>query len=141
MQSYDIHNAAPPSATAVTSDEGLALGRAWLDRKLGEYAALGADWDGYGGMPARPQSVADARQFLNSLYARAPLPKPMLAGSGEISLFWENGGNYAEVSFPGDRTFHYFIDSPDLTANEDDLSIERRTLPRQLTDFLRAQFY
>jgi len=140
-QSYGIYDAAVSAVTAATSDEGLALGRVRLEGKLGEYASLSEDWDGYGGVPARPQSIIDARRFLNLLYARAPIPRPMLAGSGEISLFWESGNNYAEVSFPGDRTFHYFIDSPGLTTNEDDLSVERGALPSQLADFLRTQFY
>lgn len=140
-QSYGIYDTASSAVAAITSDEGVEMNRARLEGKLGEYAALSEGWDGYEGVPARPQSVIDARRFLDSLYARAPIPKPMLAGNGEISLFWESEGDYAEASFPGDGTFHYFIDSPDLTVNEDDLAIGRGALPGKLAAFLRARFY
>lgn len=107
---------------------------------LASYSALQENWDGYNATPANQQSLADAHLFLGHWPVRAPLPKAMLAGNGEASLYWENDDAYAEISFPGDRTFHYFFDDADVSGNGDDVSLKYARLPDDLLTFVRANF-
>lgn len=96
----------PPSHEA-----SRALSASKLESRLNSYLQVGEDWDGYGGSPASKQSLADAKSFLSKLPNQISLPRPMLAGDGEISLYWEHSGMYAEASFPGDGTYHFIFDS------------------------------
>ncbi|MFM0270899.1 hypothetical protein PQQ59_09995 [Paraburkholderia aspalathi] len=111
-----------------------------LMQELASYGELKNGWDGYGGQPANRHSLADSYVFLGHLPISAPLPKAMIAGVGEISLYWEDRETYAEVSFPGDRTFHYFLDGPDASGDGDDIPLSNAKLPEQLLAFIRAHF-
>jgi hypothetical protein len=77
--------------------------------KLYSYRGLCQDWDGYGGEPATYASFSNAVEFVNRLPIRFNAPVSMLAGDGEISLFWKDSGCYLEVSFPGDNTYHFIF--------------------------------
>ncbi|WP_145956441.1 hypothetical protein [Burkholderia pseudomallei] len=152
MQAMMEHAAAdrkPPSfalyptadKTQPTSYEGAAR---WnlnnLVSKLASYESLPENWDGYGGHPGKRKSITDAYVFLGHLPMRAPIPKAMLAGNGEISLYWENQGGYAEASFPGDTTFHYFFDGSGQSGDGDDISLRSAKLPHDLVTFICSSF-
>lgn len=95
---------------------------------LNSYRNLEANWDGYGGEPATYESMIDALEFLHSLPVRFPAPIPMLAGDGEISLFWEDNDRYLEASFPGDATYHYIFNAGDEKFASDDLPLNGRSM-------------
>jgi hypothetical protein len=87
------------------------------------YLSLEPGWDGYDGEPASTQSMVDAFWFLKSLPSRFEAPIPMLAGDGEISLFWESDTHYLEASFPGDGSYHYIYNAPNHRFASEDLSL------------------
>ena len=137
--SYVIYSSGPTTQPA--SYEGASV---WnlnnLITELYSYRKLPEDWDGYGAGTVREGSLADACKFLGHLPIHSPIPRAMLASNGEISLYWENGDAYAEVSFPGNKTFHYFFDSIDQTGDGDDVSLSSAKLPEQLLAFTRIHF-
>lgn len=96
--------------------------KAKVEAVLASYAELENDWDGYGGQPAKLQSLVDALAFIDKLPNQAVPPRAMLSGNGEISLYWEDGSRYAEASFPGDGTYHFILDSDAKTLAMDDLN-------------------
>jgi hypothetical protein len=94
-----------------------------LEQELQSYLVLPADWDGYGGVPAPKGVVEDALRWLATLPSSDALPLPMVAGDGEVSLYWDVVGLYLEVSFPGDSTCHFIAVSEKERYGCDDLSI------------------
>lgn len=108
-----------------THSDSRDIGMSKVYAKLASYLHVGDNWDGYGGEPATYASWVNALEFLHVLPVRFEAPIPMLAGDGEISLFWKDSDRYLEVSFPGDSTFHYIFNAPgekfasaDLPLNE-----------------------
>ena len=75
---------------------------------LTSYLDLDEDWDGYGGVRPTDKAVRDTLEFLNALPEDKVPPKPMLAGSGEVGLFWDIEGFYCDVGFEGDGTYSYY---------------------------------
>lgn len=113
----------PP--THVNSRE---VGMSRLYAKLNGYMHAGYDWDGYGGEPATYASWSNAVEFLHVLPIRFEAPVPMLAGDGEISLFWKDTDRYIEISFPGDGTFHYIYNAPGVRFASADLALNEKVL-------------
>ncbi|MBI6884298.1 hypothetical protein [Pseudomonas putida] len=107
-----------------------------LLRSLESYAALKAGWDGYSADPANAQSIMDARVFISTLPEQYVLPKDMLASDGEVSLYWECGDTYLEVSFPGDNTYHFIFNAPGIREGRDDLPVTCPLINPQFISFL-----
>ncbi|MWV11174.1 hypothetical protein F3I62_03605 [Pseudomonas sp. R-28-1W-6] len=107
-----------------------------LTEKLFMYRGLDEDWDGYGGQPATYGSFSNAMEFVQKLTKRFELPASMLAGDGEISLFWKRNGSYLEISFPGDNSYHFiYKDSNEVFASPD-LSFDTYQLDSQFIGYL-----
>jgi hypothetical protein len=104
------------------------VGMSRLYAKLHSYLQAGHDWDGYGGEPATYASWSNAVEFLHVLPIRFDAPIPMLAGDGEISLFWKEADSYIEISFPGDGTFHYIYNAPGQRFASADLALNEAVL-------------
>jgi hypothetical protein len=79
-----------------------------LNRQITEYAGLEEDWDGYGGVPARPDSVKGATAFLNRMPDDVKMPEPQIASNGEVGLYWNDGQVYADVSFPAAQRISFY---------------------------------
>jgi hypothetical protein len=96
-----------------------------LNAKLESFGQLASGWDGYEGQAAKTRAISDAKTFIERLPQQSSLPRPSLAGSGEITLYWDSGFHYLEASFPGDGTYHYFCDEgSDPVDAEDDLRVD-----------------
>lgn len=104
--------------------------------KLYSYRGLCQDWDGYGGEPATYASFSNAVEFVNRLPIRFNAPVSMLAGDGEISLFWKDNGCYLEVSFPGDNTYHYIFQNGKEQFASADIPLNGSGLDASLTAYL-----
>lgn len=104
--------------------------------QLHDYRSLEDDWDGYGGIPATYGSFISAIEFVQSLGKRFSLPKPMLAGDGEISLFWEKNKRYLEISFPGDGTYHYIYKDPDSQFASPDFPLNAKSISSNFNKYL-----
>lgn len=94
-----------------------------LEQELQSYLALPPDWDGYGGVPSPQSVIEDALKWLATLPLGGAPPLPMVAGDGEVSLYWNVGDLYLEVSFPGDSTYHFIATYGKERVGSDDLSI------------------
>jgi hypothetical protein len=95
-----------------------------LEQLLHSYQSFPLGWDGYGGVPAHQSSVEAALTWLATLPAEGPLPLSMLAGDGEVSLYWSYPDvGYLEVSFPGDTTCHFIASCDHERYASDDLDI------------------
>lgn len=99
-----------------------------LRRELDSYKSLKEGWDGYCAELANRDSIMDARVFLSSLPDSPPVPSPMLASDGEVSLFWETSKGYLEASFPGDSTYHYIYNAIDIRVGADDIPVTTPTI-------------
>ncbi|WP_133510241.1 hypothetical protein [Candidatus Thiosymbion oneisti] len=116
------------SAVKVDSKEALLL-------QLAEYQSLPDNWDGYGGKTASMATVMDSARFLLQFPSTFPLPKPMISGSGVISLYWEGNGCYASIDFDGSGYYCYIADSADEENGEDQVPVAQ-TLPPRLAEVI-----
>lgn len=106
-----------------------------LEQVLRSYQELPLGWDGYHGVPALQSSVGNALRWLSTLPANSVLPQPMVAGDGEVSLYWScEQILYLEVSFPGDSTCHFIASGEHERYGSDDLDILSAT---QNSEFMR----
>lgn len=90
-----------------------------IERKLGEYSRLEADWDGYDALPASTDSLRDARTFIDQRPAGVRLPYPGLETNGEVGFMWEYGNICAAVNLEGDGTFYFFARFRNTDGSED----------------------
>ena len=86
------------SSGATLSTKAASWGR--LRARLAAWAELPADWDGDDGEAPTSSAIAGAGSFLRELERRgAPLPRPFIAGDGEIGFRWSKGDAFASVAF------------------------------------------
>ena len=115
-----------------------------LAGKLMTYLRLEKDWDGYGGVPPTAQAVSDALTFIENLRAgfpALPLPKPMLSGDGEVGLYWDQAGVFADVGFTGDGTLSYYVESESgENHGKDDISLDDGKSLEPLLKMLQKAF-
>jgi hypothetical protein len=107
-----------------------------LRGELVHYTRLGQDWDGYGGRPGNPHALLDALRFLSILPGDWPVPAPMLAGSGAIGLYWDQGAHYVSLEFEGDGAYTYMTDGPAGYGGEE--AMAAGVIAPGLEHFIRA---
>lgn len=101
-------------------------------KTLESYKELNPNWDGYDAIKPNPIIIDRAISFLVALKCyNVELPKPMIAGSGEVGLYWRLDKTYIEVGF--DETGNcLFIDSkPDLFGIDD---FDETIIPKELLE-------
>lgn len=90
---------------------------------LHSYLSLQHDWDGYGGKAPSFDLISAGEKLLFQFQNYAfNAPKLMLSGSDEIGFYWENGNEYAEITFDNSEsyTFIYMKDKiPFIEENKD----------------------
>lgn len=90
---------------------------------LHSYLSLQHDWDGYGGNAPSFDLISAGEKLLFQFQNYAfKAPKLMLSGSDEIGFYWENGNEYAEITFDNSEsyTFIYMKDKiPFIEENKD----------------------
>lgn len=84
-----------------------------LKREVAAYRDLGVGWNGPDFSLPNSRAIDAALGFLEGLPSRLPLPRPMLSHDGELGLYWDLVGGYAEVSFDPDGALTYFSRSKD----------------------------
>ena len=77
--------------------------------ELNSYLYLGYGWDGAEGVPASEKAVRNAVALLKSLPDEFPLPKPMIAGDGEVGFYWNEGGTFIDLEFSDNTIVNYYI--------------------------------
>lgn len=114
------------STTALTSADVL-VGRLL---SLGE---LEEDWDGNGASKPAAASIKAAKSFARSLSPESIIPKATLLADGNAVLYVSNHGLYAELEFPGDETYSYYI-RRGTEECFDEAKLDAQGLPKSLTE-------
>lgn len=73
------------------------------------WASFSENWDGEGSCQPSAQSIVDAVSFVRLISDSAQIPHPMLHATGNVSLFWNENGLYADIEFLGQNRVAYFI--------------------------------
>jgi hypothetical protein len=77
------------------------------------YLFLEPGWDGYEGIPPSKEVVNDAITMVKALPEGFPLPKPMVAGDGEVGLYWKRGNAFIDIEFSGNGLITYYARAAD----------------------------
>jgi hypothetical protein len=107
-----------------------------LIHELKTYQSLRVDWDGYGGHAAHPKAVTDALTFLAKLPPDLLLPKPMVAGSGLVGLYWHHGQLYTSIDFDGSGSYCFVIDRNGSASGDEHIDVSS-PIPEGLVSALR----
>jgi hypothetical protein len=82
--------------------------RELLKRETKAYSLLEVGWDEEGSQPPSKIAMNKALSSIDAIPARLPLPRPMLSSSGELGLYWDLVGGYAELSFETNGQMSFF---------------------------------
>ena len=94
-------------ANAIDSRPAI-IPRELLKREIVAYAQYGNGWNGPDTIGPTSQQITATNAFIEAIPARLPLPRPMLSSNGEIGLYWDLSGGYAEASFESDGNLAFF---------------------------------
>lgn len=87
--------------------------RELLKRETESYAHLTLGWNGPGSVAPTRKAMDMAQLFIDSIPARLPLPRPMVSSNGEVALYRDLEGGYAEVSFETEGQAFFFSRNAD----------------------------
>ena len=104
--SPEVSLCAPPLVVA------LAQARLLLAREIKSYAQLKPDWDGYGGHAPARVDIDNAVDFLMSLRG-GDIPRPMVAGDGDVGFTWRTESAYLEIGFCDEGQISFYGKTPD----------------------------
>ena len=76
--------------------------------EIGALGRLGENWDGYGALPIDQITIENARNFIQRLSPRLPLPEISPNPNGTISMEWTSSGALAHLEF-GLTKFSFFL--------------------------------
>lgn len=108
-----------------------------LLKELNDYLDLSHGWDGPDSIPPTRKAVDDAIQLIQALPISFAPAIPMVAGDGEIGLYWESGDVYVELSFWGNGLITYFArDSKGEKYYGDDLPIYDKSFEREVAPII-----
>ena len=79
-----------------------------LRAEIQAYANLTHNWDGEDAAVPSEQAVQDAIAFLDGRPDSIPLPLPEVASIGDVGVYWDEDGIFAEVQFGGDQAYSYY---------------------------------
>lgn len=82
--------------------------REQLKRETKAYSALKPGWDGPDSLSPSVIAMDAALRLIDVLPAQLPLPRPMLSFNGELDLYWDLQGGYAELSFETNGEIYFF---------------------------------
>ena len=89
-----------------------------------KFLDLPHDWDGYGGIPPKKQTVDDAWSIFDKLCYFMPV-EIGVAGDGEIGLFYRQDEAYFNIACYGEGFYSYYGKFNDIEFFGDDLLVEK----------------
>lgn len=112
-----------------------------IKNEILSYLHYKEDWDGYGGIIPKEETVKDALHFLqwlNDSCVKVNLT-PGLAGDGEISFFFKMEHDaYIDIGFRGEGTYSLFIRTPSVAEYVgSDISLKDKKLLDNILVFFR----
>jgi len=81
--------------------------------QLKGYLFLEPGWDGYEGITPLKEAINDAITMVKALPEGFPLPNPMVAGDGEVGLYWKRGNVFIDIEFSGNGLATYYARAAD----------------------------
>ena len=94
-----------------------------VKREVKVYSMLEEGWDGPDSLPPSVLSMEEALHLIDALPARLPLPRPMLSFNGELGLYWDLYGGYAEISVETNGQISFFSrDAKGIECFKDNLA-------------------
>ena len=109
-----------------------------LHSLLNSYEQLPENWDGYDGIAPKKSVIEATVSFLDKLTKESiKVPKSMLSGTGEVSLYWEVDNTYIEIGFEDSIHYTYLIDNKGEAFGEDDYPL-MENIPNQLIQALKT---
>lgn len=112
--------------------------RSAIERNLIKFKYLKPNWDGYDGSPPKDGAVFDAVEFLRRLPRNVKLPKEMVAGDGDVGLYWDDGKVFIELGFNGSGRYYFYAEDANDEASGDDLNVLSRSIPSDLLKRISA---
>lgn len=82
--------------------------REQLKRETKTYSAIKPGWDGPDSVGPSAEAMTKMLTLIDAVPARLPLPRPMLSRNGELGLYWDLDGGYAELSIEVDGHISFF---------------------------------
>lgn len=90
-------------------------------------------WDGEGARQPSENSIKDAVSFMHLIRESVELPEPMLHANGNVSLYWNDKGFYADLEFLGNERIAYFIKTKNDDRHKGTLSFNSIEVPAVLS--------
>lgn len=107
-------------------------------KMLESYKELTENWDGYGAI--KPDSTIIDRAILFvvrlKIFNIKHFPKPMIAGSGEVGLYWKIDNMYIEVDFDADGNSMFMDNKPELWGVD---NFDESSIPTELLEKITLQ--
>ena len=103
-----------------------------LAGEIRQFKSYEDNWDGEGAAKPNAQSISDVVSFIGLLDDRKVVPESMLLSSGNVALYWNEGGVYADIEFLGDDRIAYFIKN-NGDKHKGVLSFDSKTMPSVFT--------
>lgn len=102
-------------------------------------AALLADgWDGRDGIAPSRDAVESASVFVRMLPDTVDTPRPLIAGDGEVGVYWKRGKAYIEVGFCGDGNIVFYAgDASGEALASGDMWFDGKAVPSDLLDAIK----
>ena len=86
--------------------------RRLLAQEIESYANLEPDWDCNNGRAPAREDIDNAVSFLRLLRG-GDIPRPMVAGDGDVGFIWETESSYLEVGFCDKGQISFYGKAPD----------------------------
>lgn len=94
----------------MTAKEGGLLDYTYANERIKEFAEAEVGWDGFGGLPASPGTVADVEKFLPvAQHAQIKVPGLAMGGDGSVAVIWRNEDVYISVEFDGTGSYTFLV--------------------------------
>lgn len=102
----------------------------WLRAELDVYSDLKDGWDGPGSFGPNQDDIDCAKLVLAKLPGGLPLPKAMIASSGNVGLYWNTDLAFADIEIEGGGSLSLFARRKSGTQDEifhDDVTVNTLT--------------
>ncbi len=126
-QTKSISTSFKPIYSISTPDNQVIYSNEYMNaiNTLYSYLSLQYDWDGYGGKAPSFDLINTGVKLLFQFQNYAfKVPKLMLSGSGEIGFYWENGNEYAEITYDNSDTYTFVYMKDKIPFIEEDKAIQ-----------------
>lgn len=110
-----------------------ALHQRYID-EIKRYGTFEDDWDGDGGLAAKPEDIQLAIQLLDLWPKNLPLICPMIGNKGTIGFYIDTGDYYMDIEIEKDQNVSVYVRS--LIDEKQEKFFENLPIDKDLTKVL-----